>query len=151
MIKNCVTSFMDGPFELFLTLCPLKRKLGPSFICVVLFFCRYVGVCAFIKVCSMLIFILDWWLIRNRQRSEKKEKAAMTVGEAVNSIISLDKCKSRRNKRLISFGDTNFVVKDDYFQVTSDHFIVIVVSFFEAVVKSFGNLKPNYYNQVKLL
>jgi len=41
----------------------------------------------------MLIFILDWWLIRNRQRSEKKEKAAMTVGEAVNSIISLDKCK----------------------------------------------------------
>jgi hypothetical protein len=40
----------------------------------------------------MLIFILDWWLIRNRQKTEKKEMA-MTVGEAVNSIISLDKRK----------------------------------------------------------
>jgi hypothetical protein len=40
----------------------------------------------------MLIFILDWWLIRNRTQTDKKEKA-MTVGEAVNSIISLDKCK----------------------------------------------------------
>lgn len=40
----------------------------------------------------MLIFTLDWWLIRNRQKTEKKEKA-MTVGEVMNSIISLDKCK----------------------------------------------------------
>ena len=51
---------------------------------------RYVGVCCFIKVISVIIFLIDWWLIRNRQNTEKKH-AALTVGEVVNSIISLDK------------------------------------------------------------
>ena len=41
---------------------------------------------------SVLIFLLDWWLIRSRQNAEKKQ-AALTVGEVVNSIISLDKRK----------------------------------------------------------
>jgi organic anion transporter 3A len=52
---------------------------------------KYVGVCCGIKVLSVIIFIIDWWLIRNRQNSEKKQQAALTVGEVVNSIISLDK------------------------------------------------------------
>ncbi len=39
---------------------------------------------------SLAIFLVDWWLIRNRQNAEKKN-AALTVGEVVNSIISLDK------------------------------------------------------------
>eukprot|EP00093_Oithona_nana_P005745 05745.XXX_182220_189329_1 [CDS] Oithona nana genome sequencing. len=51
---------------------------------------KYVGVCCGIKVLSVLTFLLDWWLIRRREQSEKKENA-MTVGEVVNSIISLDK------------------------------------------------------------
>ncbi len=54
---------------------------------------RYVGVCCFIKLLSLFIFLADWWLIRNRQNAEKKE-AALTVGEVVNSIISLDKRES---------------------------------------------------------
>jgi len=58
-------------------------------------FLRYVGVCCFIKVLSVIIFLVDWWLIRNRQNAEKKN-AAMTVGEVVNSIISLDKRKETR-------------------------------------------------------
>ena len=57
-----------------------------------MFFYRYVGVCCGIKLMALLIFLLDWWLIRNRQNAEKKE-AALTVGEVVNSIISLDKRK----------------------------------------------------------
>ena len=48
------------------------------------------GVCCGIKLMALLIFLLDWWLIRTRQNAEKKE-AALTVGEVVNSIISLDK------------------------------------------------------------
>jgi hypothetical protein len=40
------------------------------------------------------IFLVDWWLIRHRQNAEKKN-AALTVGEVVNSIISLDKCKQK--------------------------------------------------------
>merc|ERR1719150_1624471 len=51
---------------------------------------KYVGVCCGIKVASVLTFLLDWWLIRKRENAEKKQKS-MTVGEIVNSIISLDK------------------------------------------------------------
>ena len=46
--------------------------------------------CCAIKIMSVIIFMIDWWLIRNRQNTEKKT-AALTVGEVVNSIISLDK------------------------------------------------------------
>ena len=53
---------------------------------------RYVGVCCGIKVVSCLIFLLDYWLIRKRQNAEKKQ-AHLTMGEVVNSIISLDKRK----------------------------------------------------------
>jgi len=51
---------------------------------------KYVGVCCGIKVLSCIIFCIDWWLIKRRQDAEKKQ-SAMTVGEIVNSIISLDK------------------------------------------------------------
>jgi len=52
---------------------------------------RYVGVCCGIKVLSVLTFLLDWYLIKRREDVEKKQKT-LTVGEVVNSIISLDKC-----------------------------------------------------------
>jgi len=51
---------------------------------------KYVGVCCGIKVLSVIIFCLDWYLIKRRENEEKKQKS-MTVGEIVNSIISLDK------------------------------------------------------------
>ena len=54
--------------------------------------CGGVVVCCGIKVLSVLTFLLDWYLIRRRESSEKKQ-TAMTVGEVVNSIISLDKRK----------------------------------------------------------
>ena len=49
--------------------------------------------CCGIKFLSVFIFLIDWWLIRQRQNAEKKQ-SALTVGEVVNSIISLDKCKT---------------------------------------------------------
>ncbi len=52
--------------------------------------------CCGIKILSMLTFIVDWWLIRQRQKAEKKH-AVLTVGEVVNSIISLDKRKRKYN------------------------------------------------------
>ncbi|QQP55588.1 Solute carrier organic anion transporter family member 5A1like, partial [Caligus rogercresseyi] len=51
----------------------------------------YVGVCSAIKVCSVVIFVIDWWLIRKRQNMEKKSGESLSVGEVVNSMISLDK------------------------------------------------------------
>merc|ERR1712223_2226169 len=51
---------------------------------------KYVGVCCGIKVLSVLTFLLDWYLIKRRVDVEKKQ-TAMTMGEVVNSIISLDK------------------------------------------------------------
>ncbi|CAB4061514.1 SLCO3A [Lepeophtheirus salmonis] len=52
---------------------------------------KYVGVCSAIKVCSVIIFLIDWWLIRNRQNMEEKSGEGLSVGEVVNSMISLDK------------------------------------------------------------
>ena len=69
----------------------LSGKTIQGSICVLIFF-RYVGVCCGIKVLSVLTFLLDWWLIKRRETSEKKQ-TALTVGEVVNSIISLDKRK----------------------------------------------------------
>ena len=51
---------------------------------------KYVGICAGIKVISFCISSFDWWLIRRRERLEKAQ-GGLTVGEVVNSIVSLDK------------------------------------------------------------
>ena len=51
---------------------------------------KYVGICAGIKALSFIIFLFDWWLIRNRQLREKEE-GGITMGEVVNSMMSLDK------------------------------------------------------------
>jgi len=51
---------------------------------------KYVGICAGIKVLASLIFFLDWWLIRRRERQEEAA-GGLTVGELVNSVVSLDK------------------------------------------------------------
>ena len=49
-----------------------------------------------------MTFLLDWYLIKRRESSEKKQ-TAMTVGEVVNSIISLDKCKKVVNSNMTYF------------------------------------------------
>ena len=54
---------------------------------------RYVGVCCGIKVLSCIVFVLDWYLIQKKETKDKKQ-TALTVGEVVNSIISVDKRKS---------------------------------------------------------
>jgi organic anion transporter 3A len=51
-----------------------------------------VGICAGIKILALALFLVDWWLVQRRRQLE--EQAAMTVGDVVGSIISLDKCKS---------------------------------------------------------
>ena len=51
---------------------------------------KYVGICAGIKTISFFIFLFDWWLIR-RKTKQDKEKGGITMGEVVNSIVSLDK------------------------------------------------------------
>ena len=58
---------------------------------ITLSFCRYVGICAGIKILALALFLVDWWLVRRRNQLE--EQATMTVGDLVGSIISLDKCK----------------------------------------------------------
>lgn len=51
---------------------------------------KYVGVCCGIKVLSCIVFVLDWYLIQKKETKDKKQ-TALTVGEVVNSIISVDK------------------------------------------------------------
>jgi organic anion transporter 3A len=55
---------------------------------------KYIGICAGIKVLASLIFFLDWWLVRRRQQMEEAQ-GGLTVGELVNSVVSLDKVLER--------------------------------------------------------
>ncbi|CAG0883537.1 unnamed protein product [Darwinula stevensoni] len=50
---------------------------------------KYIGICAGIKVASMLVFLCDWLLVRRQYKLDMG--GSMTVGEIVNSIVSLDK------------------------------------------------------------
>jgi len=50
---------------------------------------KYVGICAGLKLFSVLIFILDWFMIRWKYKLDMDH--TMTVGDIVNSIISVDR------------------------------------------------------------
>lgn len=50
---------------------------------------KYVGLCASIKIIALVIFIIDWWLVRRRKNLDKMNP--MSANELVGSIISLDK------------------------------------------------------------
>lgn len=52
---------------------------------------RYIGVCSGLKVASGLLFFLDWFLISRRERKELQQPPALTLGEIMSSIISLDR------------------------------------------------------------
>lgn len=56
--------------------------------------CRYVGLCAGIKILALALFLVDWWLVRRRKHLEEAG-AILNVNDLVanGSIISLDKCK----------------------------------------------------------
>ncbi|XP_055644980.1 solute carrier organic anion transporter family member 5A1 [Toxorhynchites rutilus septentrionalis] len=50
---------------------------------------KYVGLCASIKIIALVIFIIDWWLVRRRKMLDKLNP--LSANELVGSIISLDK------------------------------------------------------------
>uniref|UniRef100_U5ERZ1 Putative organic anion transporter n=1 Tax=Corethrella appendiculata TaxID=1370023 RepID=U5ERZ1_9DIPT len=50
---------------------------------------KYVGLCASIKIVALVIFLIDWWLVRRRKNLEKL--SPLSANELVGSIISLDK------------------------------------------------------------
>jgi len=83
---------------------------------------KYVGVCCGIKVLSVLTFLLDWWLIRRREKSEKKENA-MTVGEVVNSIISLDKLFEPDGPKWVKPGDPEANIREEDEQLPKNELI----------------------------
>lgn len=50
---------------------------------------KYIGLCTGIKVVALSIFIVDWWLVRNRKHLDKLDP--LSANEVVGSIVSLDK------------------------------------------------------------
>lgn len=50
---------------------------------------KYIGLCTSIKIVALLIFMVDWWLVRRRKHLEKLQP--LTANDIVGSIISLDK------------------------------------------------------------
>jgi organic anion transporter 3A len=60
-----------------------------------------VGICAGIKILALALFLVDWWLVRQRRKLE--EQAAMTIGDVLGSIISLDKCKLHKQMKGLFF------------------------------------------------
>lgn len=50
---------------------------------------RYVGICTAIKIISAAIFVFDWLLIRWKYKLDME--GTMTVGDIVNSLMSVDK------------------------------------------------------------
>jgi hypothetical protein len=81
---------------------------------------RYVGVCCGIKVLSVLTFLLDWYLIKRRETSEKKQ-TALTVGEVVNSIISLDKLFEPDGPTWVKMVDPEGEVREEDEYTDQDH------------------------------
>lgn len=50
---------------------------------------KYIGLCTGIKVVALSIFIVDWWLVRNRKHLDKLDQ--ISANDVVGSIVSLDK------------------------------------------------------------
>lgn len=55
---------------------------------------RYVGLCASVKLVALVIFIVDWWLVRRRKQLENM-KPLNASDPIIGSIISLDKRESK--------------------------------------------------------
>lgn len=50
---------------------------------------KYIGLCTGIKVVALSIFIVDWWLVKNRKHLDKLDP--LSPNDVPGSIISLDK------------------------------------------------------------
>lgn len=50
---------------------------------------KYIGLCTGIKVVALSIFIVDWWLVRNRKHLDKLDP--LSVNDIAGSVVSLDK------------------------------------------------------------
>lgn len=59
--------------------------------CYCLFF-RYVGLCAVIKIVALVIFGIDWWLVKRRKHID--DDSPMLTNELNGSLLSLNKGKS---------------------------------------------------------
>ncbi|XP_071542524.1 solute carrier organic anion transporter family member 3A1 [Panulirus ornatus] len=59
---------------------------------------RYVGICTAIKIISAAIFVFDWLLIRWKYKLDME--GTMTVGDIVNSLMSVDKDVDERSDEL---------------------------------------------------
>jgi hypothetical protein len=51
-----------------------------------------VGLGAILKIIALILFLVDWQLVRKRQ-SLDKQGAPIGIGEIIGSIVSIDKCK----------------------------------------------------------
>jgi solute carrier organic anion transporter family, member 3A len=57
---------------------------------------KYIGLCTGIKVVALSIFIVDWWLVRNRKHLDKLNP--MSANDIVSgSMLSLDKTDEKDN------------------------------------------------------
>lgn len=59
---------------------------------------RYVGICTAIKIISAAIFVFDWLLIRWKYKLDME--GTMTVGDIVNSLMSVDKNEDESSDEL---------------------------------------------------
>lgn len=55
-------------------------------------FFRYVGLCAVIKIVALVIFGIDWWLVKRRKHID--DDSPMLTNELNGSLLSLNKGKS---------------------------------------------------------
>lgn len=67
---------------------------------------KYIGLCTGIKVVALSIFIVDWWLVRNRKHLDKLDP--MSANDVVGSIVSLDKLYEEKDNQS-GTGDINAV------------------------------------------
>ncbi|XP_065344246.1 solute carrier organic anion transporter family member 5A1 [Cloeon dipterum] len=62
---------------------------------------KYVGICAIIKVAALILFLIDWHLVRKRQSLDKQGQP-IGIGEIIGSIVSIDKLFDERRGSTIN-------------------------------------------------
>ncbi|XP_075151615.1 organic anion transporting polypeptide 30B [Haematobia irritans] len=79
---------------------------------------KYVGLCATVKIVALVIFIIDWWLVRRRKQLDKAKP--LNLGDPViGSIISLDKLfeeKLAANDSNLNYDDGELALKSDSYR-----------------------------------
>ncbi|XP_055847332.1 solute carrier organic anion transporter family member 5A1 [Episyrphus balteatus] len=77
---------------------------------------KYVGLCAFVKIVALAIFMVDWWLVRRRKQLDKL-KPLNTNELVVGSIISLDKLFEEKladnNQTVVPYGGNELIIPSE--------------------------------------